>query len=203
MTNTLYLLEMGTNLREIETDIKNCRIRTIENIDIKYNGEIYNLFFEFLHGVHWHYRKENLRNGKPLKKPVYTVDVKDGIYLDTQYEKPLENYPNVMGAWRLGAFEREMWAKHYKYTKANILRIVNNYKVGEKYNKVCLIQETAKNIILKSGGWREKDILNTDSVFSIGETWNEEHKIVRCNKRENNRITDFCEIDLVTGRITG
>ena len=36
--NILYLLEMGMNDNNIKTDIKNHRIRVIENIDIIYKG---------------------------------------------------------------------------------------------------------------------------------------------------------------------
>ena len=84
MKNTLYLLEMGCNDPEINTDVKNHRVRVVERVDIIFKGKPYNMFFEFLHGKHWHYRTENKRTGAPLKKPVYVVDLEDGMHLDTQ-----------------------------------------------------------------------------------------------------------------------
>ena len=225
MKNVLYLLEMGMNDSTINTDVKNHRVSVLENIDISYKGKTYNMFFEFLQGKHWHYRKENLRTGKPLKHPVYTVDVIDGMYIDTQYEK-LEGYWNDgtprYSSWRNREFEREFYNEHLEITRKNILKVVNRYKIGEKFTEVKLVDETAAEIIRKIGGWRELDILNAnDSYFEvIRDEWNEEHKIVRCHKRyweyvepEKNYIcnkprklmttNEFCNVDLVTGKITG
>ena len=114
--------------------------------------------------------------------------------------------------------EKEFYKEHLEYTKESILKIVNRYKVGEPFTDVCLIETTAAGIIRNKGGYREKEIFgeNKDfqtegsSYFSIGETWTEEHKTVRCNKQEwkptkNGRhleVTDFCEVDLITGKIT-
>lgn len=52
MANVLYLREMGMDDNSIKTDVKNHRVRVLENIDIIYNGEKYNMFFEFTHGAH-------------------------------------------------------------------------------------------------------------------------------------------------------
>lgn len=224
--NTLYLMEMGMHDEKIATDVKNHRVRVINNIDIVYNGEKYNLFFEFTQGAHWYYRTTNKRNGEPLKRPVTEIILKDGIFIDTQYEKEQITKGTgykYMASYRLSSLEKEFYNEHLDYSRKSILKIVNRYKVGEKFTDVCLIEETAKNIILKNGGFREKEILglgkdfNTqgDSFFEIGETWTDKHKIVRCNEREwkpviyeyrpDGRelvITDFCEVDLVTGKIT-
>lgn len=222
--NTLYLMEMGMNDEKITTDIKNHRVRVVNNIDIVYDGEKYNLFFEFTQGAHWYYRTRNKRNGEPLKKPVTETILKDGIFIDTQYEKEqiTKTGYKYMASYRLSSLEKEFYIEHLDYSRKSILEIVNRYKVGEKFTDVCLIKETAKSIILKNGGFREKEILGLDkdfhtqgdSFFEIGKTWNDEHKIVTCNKREWETvgheyytgrklvITDFCGVDLVTGKIT-
>lgn len=219
--NVLYLMEMGMNDSSITTDIKNHRIRVIENIDIIYKGEKYNMFFEFTQGTHRHYRTTNKRTGAPLKKPVEEIILKDGLYIDTEFEKLEGTWKDGTphySSWRKSDLEREIWEEHHAYTKKDILEIINRYKVGEKFTEVCLIETTAANIIKKLGGYREKEILGEnknfqtdgDSYFEIGETWTEDHKTVRCNKRvwtptKNGRkleVVDFCEVDLITGKIT-
>lgn len=209
--NVLYLREMGMDDNAISTDIKNHRVRVVENIDILYNGEKYNMFFEFLQGTHWHYRTENKRNGKPLKKAVYEIDLIDGMYLETQYEKLItERYGTFERSFRCSTLEKEFYNEHLKYTKENVLNVVNRYKIGKPFTSVCLVETAAREIIKRVGGFRELDILGEDrhgainqSYFKIGDTWNAEHKIMICVKRENWKDVDFCEVDLVTGRITG
>lgn len=219
--NVLYLKEMGMNDNSIATDIKNHRIRVIENIDIIYKGEKFNMFFEFTHGIHRRYRTTNKRTGAPLKKAVKEIILKDGIYIDTEFKK-------LEGTWEDGTphyasygksdLEREIWEEHHAYTKKDILEIVNRYKVGEPFTEICLIETAAANIIKKLGGWREKDILGEGkdfqteggSYFQIGKTWTDDHKTVRCYKQiwtptKNGRkleVIDFCEVDIVAGKIT-
>nr|DAK79060.1 MAG TPA: hypothetical protein [Caudoviricetes sp.] len=213
--NVLYLMEMGMNDNTIATDVKNHRVRVLENIDIIYRGEKYNMFFEFVHGVHRRYRTTT--HGNTVEK----IILKDGIYVDTQFEKLdgiwKDGTPHY-SSWRKSDLEEEFYEEHHEYTKKDILEIVNRYKVGEKFTEVCLIETTTAEIIRKNGGYREKEILGDgknfqvdgDSYFSIGDTWTEDHKTVRCNKEvwvptKNGRkleVVDFCEVDLVTGRIT-
>ena len=98
------------------------------------------------------------------------------------------------------------------------MKIVNRYKIGEPFTEVCLIETTAADIIRRNGRYRELDILGENKdfqtegshYFTIGKTWTNKHKIVRCNKQEwkpcgNGRhleVTDFCEVDLITEKIT-
>ena len=208
--NVLYLREMGMDDNNISTDIKNHRVRVLENIDILYNGKKYNMFFEFLQGTHWHYRTDNKRNGKPLKKAVYEIDLVDGMFLDTEYKKIItDSCGTFEHSFRNSKFEKEFFNEHLKYTKENVLKVVNRYKIGDPFTSVCLVETAAREIIKRVGGFRELDILGEDrtgasqSYFKIGDTWNDEHKIMRCVKRENWKDVDFCEVDLVTGRITG
>lgn len=204
MKNVLYLREMGMNDNSISTDIKNHRVRVVKNIDILYKGEKFNMFFEFMQGKHWHFRTENKRTGAPLKKPVYTVDLMDGLYIDTEYERLGGYFGDGMpwySSFRKSDLEKEFYNEHHAYTRKDILEVVNRYKIGEKFDAVCLVEETATAIIKKIGGWRELDILNNDPLFAIGDTWTEEHKIVRCYKRSD--AGAVCEVDLVTKKITG
>ena len=213
--NVLYLMEMGMNDNTIATDVKNHRVRVLENIDIIYKGEKYNMFFEFTHGAHLRYRKT------PHGNTVKEIILKDGIYIDSQFEKldgTRKDGTPYYSSWRKSDLEAEFYEEHHEYTKKDILEIVNRYKVGEKFTDVCLIETTTAEIIRKKGGYREKEILGDgknfqidgDSYFSIGDTWTEERKTVRCNKEvwvptRNGRkleVVDFCEVDLITGRIT-
>lgn len=213
--NVLYLMEMGMNDNTIATDVKNHRVRVLENIDIIYKGEKYNMFFEFTHGAHRRYRKT------PHGNTVKEIILKDGIYIDSQFEKlegTRKDGTPYYSSWRKSDLEAEFYEEHHEYTKKDILEIVNRYKVGEKFTDVCLIETTTAEIIRKKGDYREKEILGDgknfqidgDSYFSIGDTWTEEHKTVRCNKEvwvptRNGRkleVVDFCEVDLITGRIT-
>lgn len=201
--NVLYLLEMGCNDNSIPGDVKNHRVRVLENIDILFNGEKYNMFFEFSSCTHWHYRYNNLRTNKPLKKPVYVVDNANGLYINTQFEKTEErNGRKWKSSWRNSKLEKEFWNEHHSFTSADILECINRYKIGKPFTSICLVEKAAADIINKIGGFREREILNGDSYFSVGDTWNDDHKIMRCNKRVNGSVVDFCEVDLISGRIT-
>ena len=109
--NTLYLLEMGMHDNNILTDIKNHRIRVVENIDILYKGKEYNMFFEFTQGTHRRYRTTNKRTGAPLKKAVEEIILKDGLYIDTEYERTETDERGFTwkSSWRNSALEREFY----------------------------------------------------------------------------------------------
>lgn len=204
--NVLYLEERGCNDNKIPYDIKNHRISTIENIDIIYNGKKYNMFFEFTTNDHIKARYTNKRTGEPLNHPVTETVIKNGIFVDTQFERQegfwQDGKTPFIASYRNSKLEREIWEKHYNYSKKSILEIINAYSV-KKYAKVVLIEEEAKKIINEIGGWREKDILENDCVFRVGETWTDDHKIVVAYKRVNNKIVSSCEVDLITRKITG
>lgn len=139
---TLYLLKMGCDDDNITTNIKNHRVRVIENIDIRYKGETYNMFFEFCQGVHRRYRKTNKRTGAPLKREVEEIIVKDGLYVNTQFEKlerVAEDGTPLFSCWRNTALEQEFYEEHHAYTREDILEVVNRYKIGEPFTEVCLI----------------------------------------------------------------
>lgn len=139
---TLYLLKMGCDDNNITTDIKNHRVRVLENIDICYEGKTYNMFFEFCQGAHRHYRTTNKRTGKPLKREVEEIIVKDGLYINTCFDKlerVAEDGTPLYTSWRLGDLEKEFYEEHHAYTREDILEVVNRYKIGEPFTEVCLI----------------------------------------------------------------
>ena len=209
----LYLREMGWDDANIPTDIKNHRIRTIENVDIMYKKESYNMFFEFTFWERHAYRTVNKRTGKQLKNAVNELVNPMGIGIDTEYEK--DEYDDIKGykwrsSWRLSALEKEAYDMNLSYTKAGILRIINRYAI-EPFGRVVLIEEESRKITEKIGGYREKSIINNDPVFEITETWNDDHKIVRVTERIKTDIGNNCyrhemgnsfELDLITGKIT-
>ena len=139
---TLYLLKMGCDDDNIKTNIKNHRVRVIENIDIHYKGETYNMFFEFCQGAHRRYRKTNKRTGAPLKREVEEIIVKDGLYINTCFDKlerVAEDGTPLYSSWRHSALEQEFYEEHHGYTREDILEVVNRYKIGEPFTEVCLI----------------------------------------------------------------
>lgn len=139
---TLYLLKMGCDDDNISTDIKNHRVRVVENIDIRYKGEIYNMFFEFCQGAHRRYRKTNKRTGAPLKREVEEIIVKDGLYINTCFDKlerVAEDGTPLYTSWRCSALEQEFYEEHHGYTREDILKVVNRYKIGEPFTEVYLI----------------------------------------------------------------
>lgn len=193
---TLYLREMGMNDSNISTDIKNHRIRTLENIDINYKGSFYNMFFEFTQCNHFNYRKTNKRNGKPLKKVVQELIVKDGLNIDTQYDVKQEN--GYIASYRHLGIEKAVWDHHYEYTRENILEIINSLSL-KKYDRVLLVEEETKKIINSIGGYREKAILDSDSYFQV-DMWTPDHKVVKVISRD---LKNSCKVDLVTREIVG
>lgn len=216
MVKTLFLREMGMDYNNPAVDgVKNHRVRVLENIDIVFEGEVYNLFFEFLQVTKYTYRTINKRTGKELKHPVKELVNANGIMIDTQFERPeKDSFGRVWNmSYRLGKFESEIWNDNLDYTKKAVLEIVNRYSTV-KYNKVVLIEETAKEIISRIGGYREKDIIADSWTYCTinNTTWNEEHKVVRFIKRKKVELSKgvyqyqddtSCDVDIVTGRIVG
>ena len=214
-TNILYLREMGMDDKNINTDLQNHRVRVLENIDIIYKGTPYNMFFEFTQATHYNYRTTNKRTGAPLKKMVRELIVKDGLHLDTQYERLEGTWKDgtpFYGSYRKGDFEKEVWDQHLDYTRENVLAVVNAYAV-RKYDKIVLVEEETRRITQKVGGYREKSIVNNSwSYMQTTETWNDEHKVVRVTERNRTQTGYNCyqyldgasfEVDLVTGKICG
>lgn len=219
MAKVLYLLEMGMNDNNITTDIKNHRVRVLENIAINYGGNSYSMFFEFTQGAHRNYRTTNKRTGAPLKKAVEEIIINDGLFVDTQFEKPERDADGRewFSSWRSSKLEREFWEEHHAYTRADILEVVNRYKVGAKFDRVLLVEEETKRIIDKVGGYRERAIIanrkfqtDGDYFLRVGQ-WDESHKVVEAIRREwiptgtGRQLVETmsCAVDLVSGLIVG
>ena len=211
---TLYVIPYGPDSK-LEGDIKYHRVRLVENIDIWYQRNIYNLFMEFNECTHVSYRLTNKRTGAPLKKSVPEVINTNGLHLETQYEEREWGGSYFFNAsYRLGELEREIWNRNYSYTRKDILDIVNQFVClpnGDKYGKVVIIDEKAAEIINKRGGYREKAILENDPVFTVSETWNDTHKVVRVTERikteyapgcYRHELGNSCEVELISERIT-
>lgn len=215
--NILYLLEMGMNDEKITTDIKNHRVRVLENIDIKYCGKKYNMFFEFTQGTHRTYRTTNKRTGAPLKKAVEEIILKDGIYIDTEFEKE-EKKPDGStwkSSWRNSKLEREIWEEHHNYTRKDILEIINKLKIGKPYTNVILVEEEAARIIETTGEPQEREIIKKrdfqtegDHYFTIIK-WESDCKIVAAIQQEweptkdGRQLADtkMCLIDMINSKI--
>ena len=201
---TLYLIENGGKYSHEKSDIPNHVLRTIENVDIIFNGKTYNMFLEFHQWDHWKYRLNNKRNGQPLKKPIRELVNDNGIFIHSSYTKqeydPVKVYHYTV-TYGHCEFEKEVNDQNYNWTKEDILEVVNKYAT-EKYDKLVLVEEESSKITMEKGGYREKSILANDSVFIPTETWNDDHKVVRVTERINNKMGNSYEVDLVTNRIT-
>lgn len=199
MENVFYLECRGGNDKSMPGDIQNHRVDCVERTEVKYKGKIYDLFFEFTQCKHWHYRTKNKRTGAPLKNPVYETIANNSVCVHTEFKEDKDN-SGYKSSYGLASFEQEMWAHHFDYTKKSILEIVNKYKTGAKFTRVCIIDQEARAIIEKRGGYREKEILKNDCVFSVGGTWNKDYKTVRVFSRT---LQKSCEVELISGQITG
>ena len=205
--NILWLLSMGTK-NDVLNDIKNHRVRVVENIDIERNGKKYNMFFEFTQWEAWRMRYTNKRTGAPLKKPVTEIINPKGLYIDTEYETLEKSYYYDNGqrkeytynsSWRCLDLEQEFCNDNLTFCKADILKAVNRYAI-KKFTQVCIIEQEIPRIVEKIGGFREKNILSGDWVAYTEKTWNDDHKIIEVYDRTTK--TSF-DLDLVTNTITG
>ena len=61
-----------------------------------------------------------------------------------------------------------------------------------------------KNIVKKSGGYREKGIMENPHIIRKTETWNNDHKVINIiEKLERNYHNNSFSVDLVTMKICG
>lgn len=200
---TLYLESRGGDIRNPETDLTNYRLSAVGRIPCKVDGEILDMYIEFHHWERYTYRRTNKRTGAPLKHPVKELVNRQGLWIDTEYETIEERNGVVWHpAFRCSTMEKETHDTNPSFTRADVLEVLNRYSI-RRYNKVVVIDEEVKRIVNRLGGFREKDILATDSVVRIGDTWNDDHKVVRVTARRDNKLAESFEVDLATGRICG
>lgn len=221
MTNNyLYFECRGMDDNKIPGDIKNHRVDIMEKIDIVFEGKPYKMFFEFTTGTRFNYRKTHKITGKPLKHVVKECINNNGLWIDTEYETPKTSryFDEKERKWkeytfhtshRLSKLDRVAHDENMSFTKLTILKLINRYAI-EKFTGVILIEQEAKTLIERCGGFREKYILKQDPVFRVS-TWTKEHKCVEVVSRVKETTKDgwhyidgdSCEVDLLTGRITG
>lgn len=62
-----------------------------------------------------------------------------------------------------------------------------------------------KNIVKKSGGYREKDIMKNPYIIRKTETWNNEHKVLNIIEKHTDSYdhNNGFSVDLVTKKICG
>lgn len=68
----------------------------------------------------------------------------------------------------------------------------------ERYDNII------KNIVKKSGGYREKDVMKSSYIIRKTETWNNEHKVIDIiEKNSRDYHNNGFSFDLVTNKICG
>lgn len=74
----------------------------------------------------------------------------------------------------------------------------------EKNKEIAMYDNTIKNIVKKSGGYREKDIMKNPYIIRKAETWNNDHKVLNIiEKLECDNHNNGFSVDLVTMKICG
>lgn len=66
-----------------------------------------------------------------------------------------------------------------------------------------MYENIIKNIVKKSGGFREKDIINNPYIIRKAETWNSSHKVLNIIENNTHDHKDGFSVDIVTMRICG
>ena len=133
MENILYLRKMGCNFDDHETaqsDIKNYRVRTLDECVPGKDGRLYFLEFSL-----WRDRKQvrytHKVTGKPLKHPKYDIINPQAVAIDTEFS-------DANGSWRNATLEERLHAKNHSYNTADILAIVNEIST-QKYDTIVFV----------------------------------------------------------------
>ena len=111
-------------------------------------------------------RYTNSRTGKPLKHPKCKVVLENALHISTEFETQENGYKASRRNCKL---EKEMHDKKtYLFTKADILKAVNDISI-KQYAKIVLLSDESiadsLPAIYKLGGYREKSIL--DSLVEV------------------------------------
>lgn len=73
-----------------------------------------------------------------------------------------------------------------------------------KNKELAMYDNIVKNIVKKSGGFREKDILKNPYIINKTETWNNYHKVLNIiEKNSRDDHNNGFSVDLVTKKICG
>ena len=73
----------------------------------------------------------------------------------------------------------------------------------EKNKEYEMYENIVKNIVRKSGGYREKDIIKNPYIISKTETWNSSHKVLNIIEKNTLDHKNGFSVDLVTRKICG
>ena len=136
------------------SDVGNYRVCTYDiNIKAK-DGNTY--FLEFGSYDRRETRTTHKRTGKPLKHLKYEIVLENALHIDTEYE-------NERGCWRNCKLEKTIHDKKLTYSKANILKVVNEISTTE-YKHIILVSHkkiiSKLDFIYNIGGYRERAILD-------------------------------------------
>lgn len=72
-----------------------------------------------------------------------------------------------------------------------------------KNNEYKTYENIVKNIVIKSGGYRERDILKNPYIIRKTETWNSSHKVLNIIEKNTLDHKNGFSVDLVTRKICG
>ena len=132
---TLYLEKRGCDFwhdEKIESDIGNYRVTTTDYTIEGKNRKKY--FLEFsLWRNRGHYRTTTKNGKRTLKKPVFEIDIPNGLSINTEFDE--KDINGVLCSWRDLKIEKQLHKKMLTYTKKDILRAVN-YISKDKYTKI-------------------------------------------------------------------
>lgn len=143
MDKILYLEKRGCNFSDgldggesikAVSDVGNYRVCTPDECIIGKDGNKY--FLEFSSWDKYHYRTENKRTGKPLKKPIRELIMANAVHTDTEYtasDKLSDKF-----CYRNSKLEKQINSINRLYTLENILQIVNEIS-KDNYIKIEFI----------------------------------------------------------------
>lgn len=85
-----------------------------------------------------------------------------------------------------------------------VIIITHGAKKKMEQNKELKIYDNIiKNIVKKSGCFRERDIMENPYIIRKTETWNNEHKVLNIIENNTHDHKNGFSVDLVTMRICG
>lgn len=137
------------------SDVGNYRIGAYENEIHAKNGRVYVLEFGRYDRRKTRYTRK--RTNKPLKHPITEIETPCALHIRTQFE-------DDRGCWADLSLENQIHDKKLTYTKANILKVVNEISI-KQYNKIILISDYAildkiSFIYNNLSGYRERAIID-------------------------------------------
>jgi len=180
------------------SDVGNYRVGAYKHKIKAKNGKTYIL--EFTRYDRKEMRYTALRTGKPLKHPKYETVLPNALHIDTEFEK--QEKDGYLSSWRDGKLEKELHDKKtYLFTKADILRAVNDISV-KQYNKIVLLSDEKLvdrlPMIYKLGGYRERTILDNLSEVKTKQ-YTKEYQVYTFISDSG----DTFDYEALSGRITG